>query len=94
MIVGKPDFGIDGLSRQERHDLLLERRDRLAFAQDDGVGLRRLHVAVLDRGDLDPDQLAGRRLLPLDREPGGPLLPEPAQLFGDHLIGDRRDLAG
>ena len=94
MVIGKADLGVHRLAGEDRHDLLLERGQRLAVAHYEGVRLGFLDFAVLDRGDIHPHHLPRRGLLPFHRQPGGALLAQPAELLGHRLIGDRRHRAG
>ena len=59
---GNLTSALGALAREERHDPLLEVRDRLVLAQHEVVGLRGARLAVLDRRHLDPDHLPGRGL--------------------------------
>src|ERR1041384_6055751 len=82
VVVGIAHLGVYGLAGEERHDLLLDRRDRLSVTEHQRVGLRLLHHAVLDRRHLHPHHLARRRPGSFDREPRRPPLAPPPRPGG------------
>ena len=94
VIVRKADVLVGRFARGERHDALLQLGERLAFSQDQRVGLGFTGLAVFDGRHLHPDHVARAGLLALQREPIGLLLLHVPQLLVHLAIRHRGHRAG